>query len=149
MLNSNRNLSFILIFFRMSEVDYAESCRFWTDLFQQEQLVSNLPQLASVESSFHQLRDYGGLKLVVSRATSIGDGYLSDTYALTAHVDSGTCFTAFVKVLSNGIIEMSFIDPFMIRHCPPTLICALQPYLIVFSTGKTQLTATYTLNLED
>ena len=84
----------------MSEVDYAESCRFWAELFQQEQLVSNLHQLACVESSFHQLRNYGGLKLVVSRATSIGDGYMSDTYALTALVDSGTYFTAFVKVLS-------------------------------------------------
>ena len=70
---------------------------FWTSLFEQEQLALKLELLLHSEATY-KLPHFGNVKLTVVRATVPGDGFLSDTFALTAKVDSGDTYSAFVKV---------------------------------------------------
>ena len=82
----------------MTSVDFLRASHFWTKFFEQEKLAWKLDKLISEEQHSFKLSNYGQLKLKVAAATAFGDGFLSDTCALTATVESGATFTAFVKV---------------------------------------------------
>jgi hypothetical protein len=82
----------------MTSVDFLRASHFWTKFFEQEKLAWKLDKLISEEEHSFKLSNYGKLKLKVVAATAFGDGFLSDTCALTATVESGATFTAFVKV---------------------------------------------------
>jgi hypothetical protein len=89
---------------------------FWRTIFEQEQLAAHLDQVTvsvdqdSPGSPIH-LADYGDLQLKVKRATSMGDGFMSDAYLLRATISGDRTqndFTAFVKVVPSHNSENWF-----------------------------------------
>ena len=72
---------------------------FWSALFEQHQLVPQLSDISRLSEGINFLvSPFGAATVKTNKATTLGDNFLSDTFALDAHLEDGTNYKAFVKV---------------------------------------------------
>ena len=72
----------------------------WRTIFEQERIAHRLVEVFSEKNGItSSLEIYGTVRLLVKPATAIGDNYMSDTFYITAVLNSGVEHRAFVKVI--------------------------------------------------
>ena len=84
----------------MAESENHDTNHFWKSIFEQEKLALRLAEIAAQPDGcvFH-LPTYGSVKLTATKATKLGENFMSLTYYTTADLDNGLQRKAFVKVV--------------------------------------------------
>ena len=78
----------------------ATSKLFWTTLFEQEKLASQMHSISTNDEgvSFTNVGQFGNVHIKCRPASALGDNFMSDTFIVSATVQDGTSFRGFIKV---------------------------------------------------
>ena len=81
------------------ESEYNGPNHFWKSVYEQEKLALRMAGIADRADglTFHS-PTYGSVKLTATRATKLGENFMSLTYYVTADLSNGQQYKAFVKV---------------------------------------------------
>ncbi len=86
---------------------------FWKSMFEDHKIVTQLPSMA-IRDDGEKFKSsiYGEVILDCKGATVLGDGYMSDTFAIRGQIVGGSSYDTFVKV-SNCFPNMTPISRFL------------------------------------
>jgi len=87
----------------------ATSKLFWTTLFEQEKLASQMHSISTNDEgvSFTNVGQFGNVHIKCRPASALGDNFMSDTFIVSATVQDGTSFRGFIKVLPSNTLMQS------------------------------------------
>ena len=85
--------------------------KFWTSLFEECNIVSKLADIASLgkEGQSFKTSNFGDVLVTCKPATVLGDGFMSDTFAIHGKTNDGTSYDAFAKVIRFRFFSITLL----------------------------------------